>query len=531
MPLDYAVFGGEVPKLHARNLENGYAELALDADVTRGTILPLAKDKLLNGTLVDRQFLMVEDCEVVSSDRCISVARVTIPCTHYFRTGAAGHPEQTRKLGGPWHRLGFPVLQRAPIVTIARQTRTVDKVIRRQFIYTLIDIYDQESQASAPSEVIVSDWDNVALVSGFVIPPDPPIKQIRVYSTAPNLQTDETPKADSNSFYRVAELPPTTLAFEHQPLSTGYGEVYLNHNFYPPPSNLEQVQYWGENQIAGLSAGQLMFSQPLAYHAWPIDYTLSFHSPALAWVATEKYGYVMTCGFPEVVDMRHDCEGGKCHQTEKITEQFPILGIKSAVAHDNSAIYASKDGLVMLTGNRARLLTANIFTAEQWLAIHPNTLVGVVHDGFYIGVTDNFAFRLRVPDEAYEANPRNLMTSLSIRPRAIYRSTDDRVFFADAAGIWEMGAGLGRKPYRWRGPIEEVDARRLLGGGEILIDGNATVRLLRDGRVIWERPTTGGAFRLPTWIHGGQLQVEIEGTGEVSRFKLGASKSVLATLR
>ena len=533
MPLDYTVFGGEVPKLHARNLDNGYGDKAIDVDLSRGTLMPWANDKLINADLKNRQFIMVEDCAVQASDRCISVARATLPCTRYFRTGVAGFPEQAASAAGPWVRLGMPALSRLPTVSFPRgTTQTEGKVIERRYLYTLVDIFDQESQGSVPSDPVFADWDNIAQVSGFYVPPGYPIKAIRLYSTAPGLQSDDTPKADSNSFFRVAEFAAGMLSYEHSASITSYGEVYLNQNWYEPPSDLTWIQHWGSNQLAGLSGGRLMFSQPLAYNAWPIDYQLGFHSPALAWVATEQYGYVLTCGMPEVVDMRHDCQGGKCHDTKRIEEQFPIIGLKSAAAHDNSAIYASADGLVMLTGNRARLITSNLFTREQWLGIHPNTMVGVVHDGFYFGATDNYAFRLRVPDEAYEANPRNLLTQLTIRPTALYRSTTDRLFFSDAEGVWEWAAGAGRKPYLWRGPIETIDARRNLGAGEIAIDGNGEIRILKKGRVIWSRPVAGDtSFRLPTWANGYDVQVEITGTGETSRAKLASSMSVLATLR
>lgn len=533
MPLHYTRFGGVIPKEDERNLENGYAEIAQDVDLSRGTLRPWRKDKLLNDALKNRQFIMVEDCTVQASDRCISVARVTIPCTRYYRTGVAGFPEQADDPNGPWRRLGLPTLQRPPRVTfVSPPTQTSDKVIERSYLFTVVDVYGQESQGSVPSDPVLADWDNRVIVDQFSMPAGYPIALIRLYATAPGLQTDDTPKADANSFFRVAEFPVSTLAYEHAPLSTSYGEVYMNANWYEPPTDLDQIQYWGKNQLAAISNGRMMFSQPLAYHAWPIDYQLAFHSPALALVCTDRYGYVMTCGMPEVVDLRHNCEGGKCHETVRIDEQLPILGLRSAAAHDNSAIYASKDGLVMLTGNRARLLTANLFTPDQWLAIHPNTMVGVVHDGYYFGATDNFAFRLRIPDEAYEANPRALLTTLSIRPTAIYRSTDDRLFYADAAGVWEWGAGVGFKPYHWRGPIENIDARRKLAAGQLAIDGNAEVALWRRGRQVWSRRVTSDAgFRLPPFINGDDLQVDVRGTGEVSRVKLGASLSALGNLR
>lgn len=533
MPVDYMVFGGEVPKLHPRNLDDGFASLALDVDVSRGTLRPWPKDQLVDAALADSQFIMVEDCTVQASDRCISVARTNLPCLRYFRTGVAGYPEQAESPNGPWVRLGMPALSLPPTVTIPDGiTQTEGKVIERRYLYTLVDIFDQVSQGSLPSEPIIGDWDNPARISGFYIPPGYPIKSIRIYTTAPGLQSDDTPKADSNSFFLVSELPAGTLSYDHVPIITSFGEVYLSQSWYEPPTDLSSIQHWGTNQLAGLSNGRLMFSQPLGYHAWPVDYQLGFHSPALAWVATARYGYILTCGMPEVVDMRHDCQGGKCHQVDRIEEQFPIIGLKSAAAHDNSAIYASADGLVMLTGNRARLITSNLFTRDQWLAIHPNTMVGVVHDGFYFGATDNFAFRLRVPDEAYEANPRNLLTRLSIRPTAIYRSLDDNLFFADDSGVWKWAAGVGYKPYQWRGPIETVDSRRGLGAAEVAVDGNCTVNIIRDGRVVWSRNVAGdSSFRLPSWVDGGNFQIEVIGTGEVSRVKAASSKSVLATLR
>lgn len=550
MPINYTAFGGEVPKLSARNLTNGYASVALDVDLSRGTLRPWANDALINDALKGQYHIMVEDCEVLSSPNCISLARVVLPCKRYFRTGVAGFPEQAAAPAGPWYRLGIGTLFQAPRAwpiaweaanpltpwrrpdsVPTSEYQTTDKVIERRYLYTVVDIFDQESQGSMPSDPFTADWDEASRISGFVIPPGVPIKEIRVYSTAPGLQSDETPRASDEAFFHVATLPPGTLSYEHHPATTNFGELYQNHIWYEPPTDLHSIQHWGTNQLAGLSGGRMWFSHPLAYHAWPLDYALGFHSPALALVCSEQYGYALTCGMPEVVDLRHDCAGGKCHETKRIEEQFPIIGLRSAVGHDGSAIYASADGLVMLTGTRARLITANLFTREQWLAIHPNTMIGVVHDGFYFGATDNYAFRMRIPDEAYEANQRNLLTQLSIRPSAFYRSTSDRLYFADENGVWEWAAGPGFKPFVWRGPIETVDGRRPVAAAEVSSSGTVEFRLITRDRVQFERPVTGvRAFRLPTWANGRDIQVEVSGTGEVDRVKIASTMGVLATL-
>lgn len=534
MPLDYTVFGGEVPKTHERNLSNGYAAVARDVDLARGTLRPFATDRVVDETNKSQRTLLVEDCAIQASGDCVSFARTTIPCLRYFRAGVAGHPEQSAGPGTPWHRLGFPVISRPPTVTYPNGTPlTTDKVIERRYLYAYRDIYGQLSQGSAPSAPVTADWDARAVISGFIVPPaEYPVVSIVLYTTVPGVQTDEVPKADSNSFFQIAEFPISTLAYEHSPLTTNIGELYMNQSFYEPPTDLSEIRHWGTNQLVGISDGKLMFSQPMAYHAWPIDYTIMPASPALTVVATENFGYILTCGMPEVVNLKHDCQGGKCHETAQITEQLPVLSIRSAVAHDDSALYASKDGLVMLTRNRVRVITANLFTQEQWLAIHPNTMVGVVHDGFYIGCTDNYAFRLRIPDEAYENNPLNLLVELSLRATAFYRSSDDRLYFSDRRGIWEWGAGVGYKPYYWRGRVENIDARRGMGASEIDVDGTVTVRYLKSGRVTWERIVVGNrCFRVPPYVRGGDLQVEVTGTGEVSRVKIAASKSVISGLQ
>ena len=566
MSLNYTTFGGEVPKLHPRNLTNGYAALALDVDVSRGTLRAWNKDLLIDGTLKNQRNIMVEDCAVIASDRCIDVARATLPCKRYFRTGVAGYPEVAALPNGPWHRLGFPTLYKAlsvdpwqrpeidltipigggliwtpglpgfpgvPVPTRfpRRLPRTPEKVISRRYLYTIIDQFDQESQGSVPSDPWVMDWDEPVELTGFVIPAGVVVKAIKVYSTAPNLQSDDSPQASEDAFYEVAVLPPDTTVWRHYPTAAGFGDLYQNHNWYEPPTDLHSIQHWGTNQLAGLSGGRMLFSQPAAYHAWPTDYTIAFHSPALALVCSDRFGYALTCGHPEVIDLQHDCAGGKCHQTQRIEEQFPVISPRSAVGHDGSALYASTDGLVMLTGAKARLITSNLFTREQWLAIHPNTMVGAVHDGFYFGATDNYAFRMRIPDDAYEANPRNLLTQLSIRATAFYRSTTDRLYFADPDGVWEWNAGKGRKPFRWRGPLETTDRRRPMAAGEVLSDGNAVVRVWRQGRMVFERGVVGDtAIRLPTWVSGGDVQIEVQGTGEVSRLKLAGSKGQLAAL-
>jgi hypothetical protein len=61
---------------------------------------------------------------------------------------------------------------------------------------------------------------------------------------------------------------------------------------------------------------------------------------------------------------------------------------QSIASTEDRIVYASPDGLVEISVNGAKLVTADYVGKEEWESYSPTTMVGEIHDGKYFGFFD-----------------------------------------------------------------------------------------------------------------------------------------------
>jgi hypothetical protein len=315
--------------------------------------------------------------------------------------------------------------------------------------------------------------------------------------------------------------------YTHPPASTSYGDAWLamDHGG-PPPDDIKDIQYWGGSQLAGLAGGTIHFTYPREFHKWSPEYVLKPFAKPLRFIAANEYGYVLTCEHPEVIDLSNDCKGGLCHTIKRLDNPHPLIGIRSAAVHQSSVVYASDDGLVMLSGTHSAIITDEMFSRDQWLALHPTTMIGVVHDGHYYGFTDNETIKLRLPDKVYAANSHTGLTRLSVRAKAAYEGNDGILYYAaaDGSGVYSLETSAGYKKYTYK----TIRLRNLGHNHYSHIQVDAAVGAPVDV-VITNVCKTGETAtsltkckrsRLPRWLKLDEIQVEISGKTEVYEVSL-----------
>jgi hypothetical protein len=184
---------------------------------------------------------------------------------------------------------------------------------------------------------------------------------------------------------------------------------------------------------------------------------------------------------------------------------------------------------------RCQLLTDEYFARDQWQAIEPWTMIGVVHDGHYFGFCRDYAFRLRIPDAVYEKPEDRGLTTLTLRPKAVYRSTTDRLYMVldddEGGGVYEWDAGNTFMTLRWRSSLLDMPAITRFSAFKIVHShADAIVRHWVDGELIDEALVKSNhPQRLPL-VAGQNWQFEIETKGIVESYSLGTSVRGLATL-
>lgn len=426
-------FAGEPLGLEKNAGPYGFALRAIDADFSTGTFRPVHKDRMI-GPLPpaegDLRSFALDGCCVVSGSQCEAVTTARLPCVRHFRV-KDGVLEHSASLCGPWDRLGHPCITVPPSV-LTSQIQTEGKTILRQYVYAVINEYDEIEAVSPPSNGIVADWDRSALVTNIIAPMSRIVgpRRVRLYSTAPDQALGPNAAPSDINFFGVTSVTYGSNSASHDPKVHAYAEALVPEDYNPPPFGLHSLAHWGGRQLAGLAEGFLWFSLPNNYAIWPSDAVMRFEDAPLAFVAGRQNGYVLTCARPVLVSLAADCKDSRCHSAATIDASLPVLAPRSAAIHEEGVIYASTDGLVFLQGTRWMMLTAGM-SRDQWRQMQPERAVGVMHKGSYILTTPAGTWKIRLPGNPFDtAAARPDMVRLSVPAENWYRTPDDRLFYS-----------------------------------------------------------------------------------------------------
>lgn len=532
-------FGGIAPRRPSQNLHQAMAQVAEDVDLSRGTLRPWRTDKKVSDKT--GKAIFVDRCCYLAAENCFAhFSKIRTACEFIVASGVKDYPVIRKGCEGEWQRLGFPVDIPAPHAQFLGTLSQDFNQELRQYYYTLVDSFGFESAPSLPSEPIYAHNDQSVVISGLPTAfPTYSLGKVRLYCAATPLDYGD-PKAEYDAhFLLVDELPFGTTSYVHQPHPL-YGEECLTEEYEPPHDGISDLQYCGNGQIGGLVGNELWLSEPLKPHAFPEAYRYGrFHGKPIRFLCGERAGYILTDAYPAFIEMESPCTSQGCRAVSVIEETLPIISYQSACLYNGACFYATKDGIVMLAGNQAKVITTTLFSQDQWQAIAPWTMIGVVHDGYYFGFTETHRIRFKVPDGIHEEVQIETLTTLSIRPQAVYRSDQDGLFFATDDGIFQWNTGDRYKRFKWRGKLQNLPSYTAMTAYKLLHDFAdlqvkhtaykrhrnelvAETVVLGDKTVIDSRP-----HRLKSGYSTLQLDVEISGTGEVYEYHLATSVAEL----
>ncbi len=530
-------FGGMLPLETPENLSKQMAVLAENTDLARHTLTPWRKPKKVSANTGN--FLYKEACcEIVSPNCNASIADTQINCGLVIATGIQDYPviaTHTDACAGAWSRLGFPCDLIAPSVAggvATEATPGAQKSQLRSYCYRLKNKFGQYSAPSYPSNSLSLDSQNtvtVTLPTAF----DPTYNITAVEVFALETTADMAGNKSAADWFSIGEVPAgtPTLVDAYNDL----GDMLDSEDYDPPPDNLQDVQYWRTGQLAGLAGKQIVFSDKNRFHSWPAAARHNFHDTPIALLVGSLIGFVATSGRPALVALTADCDSQTCHKiTDSLTvDSHPIVSKRSAVMHNDHGIWATKDGLLMISPSGAtKLLTAKFYSQDQWRALRPETMIGAVHDGVYYGFTDEIGIRLHLPDNTYASSNDTELTTLKFeqgKPTALYRSFTDEFYlqFADGAYWWNEGTDF--MTLRWHGAVFDLPATTAMTAykvmhqhADVLVKHWADDELIDSEIVQSNRP-----HRLPI-ANALNWQVEIETTGEVKEYHLATSVRDLA---
>jgi hypothetical protein len=276
--------------------------------------------------------------------------------------------------------LGMTVPPSPP--TLAETVTGTGTIETRVYVYTNVQTFgsvQNESAPSAPATIDVPEVGSTVTISGFAAPVAAEnITSRRIYRTVDG--------ATTVTYEFVAEIPVATASYADTLTVAQLGEVLPTEGWLPPPANLAGLVALPTGTLAGFSGNTVWFSEPYHPHAWPPKYAITL--PVLAIIGLGVVGSsvaVMSSTYPTFI---HGGDPGAMY-TEKVPLPEPCV-YKSTIASDEDGIiYASPNGLVLLSDAVRGIVTSNLFTADEWRPLIPLTMKSTILQGRYFGVFPN----------------------------------------------------------------------------------------------------------------------------------------------
>lgn len=281
--------------------------------------------------------------------------------------GAAPYPNT-------YYEMGVPAPTGAPTLSASGGTAPTET---RAYIYTYVTQFGSVLEESAPSPaatVTCNSSGSTVLVSGFSSPPAGSYNFIakRIYRSVTG--------ANTASYQLVAQIPIAQATYNDSLSVTALGQVLPSLYYTPPPSTLQGIVAMPNGILAGFTGNQVWFCEPYLPHAWPSTYMLTTEFPIVGlgvfgstlFVGTTKNPYLITGTTPSAMSQ------------EKLPIPQPCVSKRSIVSDQYGVIYASPNGLVSIGSGTQEIVTSALFTRDEWQAINPSSILGIVYNNMYI---------------------------------------------------------------------------------------------------------------------------------------------------
>jgi hypothetical protein len=445
MRLKFSNFKGMMPIIPPVSLGEGYLTNAVDCDFQRGSIKPFRTNKVLRAVAGDVGSIFETACCIVTGTVCQTFAQGLPGCKDMVFRAGDGKPQAAlvgKACLGDWCDLGFPCP--LPAVALSSMSPANGRTSApTAVVYTLVSNFigadgePWESQPSAPSNIVESDHGATLIISGIpAFAAQCNIKEIRIYASRAGFETGIEEKNNSSAgFFLRAIVPVGTTSTSFACGNPGALCTTLNYESWP--EDARDINSWRTGQLSALSGNKVIFS--IKNHPHAIDYTatMAFYGCAIRYITGTNHGYVLTDGSPFIISLKTGDDGVQCHAAEHLAQPAPCVSARSAVVYGDTVIYATKRGLMSLTGGSSKEL--QFWSERQWQEMRPDTIIGAVHDGHYFGFTETHSFRISL-----RGDPEITYLSESY-PQAAHGGMYDRLYIATASNLEEWNEGDANK--------------------------------------------------------------------------------------
>lgn len=329
----------------------------------------------------------------------------------------------------------------------------------------------------------------------------------------------------SGTYLFVAEIPVANSSYVDNVLAEGLGEELPSLTWLPPPDNLKGLINLPNGVMAGFVGRDIYFCDPYHPHAWPRQYVQSVDFPVVGLGRMDTTLAVLTTGTPYFI------QGSSPDSAVVVKSDLEqACSSKESIVSTNGAVlYASPDGLVMLSSNGSKMVTDQYFTRAQWQSqFKPESIHAYAHELKYYGfydtgtvqggfVYDFLSGQFTVHDVYATAGYTDLLRD------KLFLAFADRTIKA-----WGVGSA---KTYTWKSKKFTQPQTTAFSCAQVEAETYPlTAKFYAGGTLVHTQTVTSrDVFRLPASTNR-DWEVQLEGTSEVFSVSLATSVQELTNV-
>ena len=267
---------------------------------------------------------------------------------------------------------------RANIISSTGKTLDTGTTETRVYVSTIVNTEADFSAESAPSPASASidvypDQD-VTLSNFAAVPSGYAATHRRIYRSV------------DGTYLFAGEIAIGDTTFLDDLEADDLGEELPSLDWEPPPADLKGLVNLPNGIMAGFVGRDIYFCVPYRPYAWPSIYVQTVDYPIVGLGALDTTLVVLTQGTPYFVQGSHP----DSMVVVKTDIEQSCLSKRSIVSIAGAVVYASPDGLVSVTPGGSKILSAELFTRDQWNALFaPASIHAYEHDLKYFAFYNN----------------------------------------------------------------------------------------------------------------------------------------------
>lgn len=401
------------------------------------------------------------------------------------------------------------------------ETLDAPRVIQTRFyLVTFVTDRNEESAPSPPSAQQDVDQYSSTVVTRPTVPTSRFIDRWRIYRSATT--------GDLTTFQFIGEFPTATASYSDVVSNEALGELIPTVGWDEPVSGLKGLTSMPNGIMAAFKDNTLHFSEPYAPYAFPPAYQIVTEFPIVGLGVFGQTLFVGTTGNPYLVSGSDSAS----MSAVKLESNQSCVARRSIATVPGGVIYASPDGLCLVTGGSVQVITRSVFTREDWQALTPASIFGVAHEDIYYFFYDtgsdkgSYAFDL----QSIKLGVVNGFTSVT----ALFSDLEaDELYANDAASIKELFS-TARRTATWLSPLITFPAQVPMAWLKVYGDQTSqvpvTVKWYGDGVLRHTVTITNiEPVRLPAgrWL---EHEVQLESSSRVTKLVFAGSTQELQGL-